>query len=481
MKLKQLFPRYDRLGDQWRARLLGAVISLGVPVTILLTIVYFLAGRGFSLDVALMLASLLFEVSVWLVWIYIGLKPASIWLVIGATVLCSVCIYYSGGIASAALVAQAFVVVITALLTSPRTTLILLTATTAFNFLLVTMDGSQLVVDPLLNDGAVVRFSMQTAMLVLLAATISYSNRLVWALTRNLEHSEYRFRALFEQTSDAVFITGLDLKLIEANDQAARMLAYQPEEMSGLPVKELFPAEEWTDVQKRFELVQSTDLLAPTTRRFLTKRGDEVMLETNLSLVQDEQGNPLHYQSTGRDVTRKMIEEQRMKSTLVHMAVKASTDSLTGILNRETILQHAKAEWERAARDGQPISVLIGDMDQLKKINDTYGHAAGDQALNAVARVIDQHKRPYDWVGRYGGDEFLVVLPGAGLADAKAIARRMERAIQKERVRASKKSLALSFSLGAASTEGHTPPIHSMTELIELADVALYKAKRKKS
>jgi diguanylate cyclase (GGDEF)-like protein/PAS domain S-box-containing protein len=480
LSLQKKSPHTKDLGDQWRARLLGAILSVGIPVTFILLVVTFIISRGFSLDGLLAASALLFEIAVWLIWRRWGLNPAAVILVLGASLLCAICVSYSGGIASVALVGQAFIIVVAALLTNSGLTLGLLAAVTVFNFVLLINGGSQLMVDPILNDGPVMRFSMQTAILILCSAIVLYSNRIMRALTLNLANSEYRFRALFEKTSDAVFIANMDLRLIEANEQAARILAYRPEELAGLPIRRLFPPDEWDDVQRRFDAVKSAASLPPTTRRFVTKTGAELMLETNLALVQDQDGNPLHYQSTGRDVTQKVMEQQRMASTLVHMTVKASTDSLTGVLNRETILQHAEAEWERYLRNPQPLSVMMGDMDQLKKINDTYGHLAGDQALNAVARAIDQHKRPYDWVGRYGGDEFLVILPGSTRKEAQAIARRIENAIGKERVKTGKRSVVLSCCLGVASSDGHEPPIRNMSELIELADVALYKAKRRK-
>ena len=475
-----MFPHYEGLGDNWRARLLGAILSLGIPATLVLATIIFLSGPGLSIDVILVLSALLFQIGVWLVWLYFGLNPASFILILGSGILTSVTIFFSGGIASSAMVAQAFVVVVAALVTTTGFTLIVVIATTFFNFSLIYFAETQQLSQLVLNDTPVIRFSLQTAILLISAGTILYSNRIIQALTLNLANSEYRFRALFEQTTDAVFIFGLNLRLIEVNEQAAKMLAYKPKEMVDLPVQKLFPADEWRDVQERLEAVKGTDFLAPTTRRVVTKTGDELMLETNLSLVKDEHGKPLHYQSTGRDVTQKVMEEQRMKSTLVHMVVKASTDPLTGILNRETVLQHARAEWERYAREQQPMSLMLVDMDGLKEINDTYGHNAGDQALNALARVVDQHKRPYDWFGRYGGDEFMVVLPGASEEAAQMIARRMEGAVQKERVKAGRKQLPLSCSFGLASTNGHQPPIRGITELIELADVALYKAKRRK-
>ena len=479
MWLQGLFPHYQGLGVNWRARLLGAILTLAIPLTLCLAIVILLNEPVLSVDVLLAVAALLFEVTVWGIWSYFGLNRAAVFLVLGSAVLASVSIFFSGGITSVALVAQVLVVMVAGLVTTPRVTLALVAATTLFNFSLIYFAETQRLENLVLNDAPIIRFSIQTIILLISAGTILYSNRIIRALTLNLASSEYRFRALFEQTSDAVFITGLDLRLTEANEQAAKLLAYQPAELIGLPVKQLFPADEWQQVQARFEEVKKMDFLVPTTRRFVTKTGDELMLETNLSLVKDEDGQPLHYQSTGRDVTQKVMEEQRMKSTLVHMAVKASTDPLTGILNRETILQHARAEWDRYAREQRPMSLMLVDMDGLKTINDTMGHNAGDQALNTMARVIDQHKRPYDWFGRYGGDEFMIVLPGTSGEDAHMVAQRMQAAIQKERVKAGRKQVNLSSSFGVASTNGHQPPLRGITELVEQADVALYKAKRR--
>ena len=407
-----------------RARLLAAILSLLIPVTVLFTILVPFTDRGISFDFWLTVAALVFTVSVWASWHILGLNAASVFLALGSVVISSISVFYSGGIASSVLAVQMLVVVLAGLVTRPRVTLLVVTAITSFNFSLIYFVHPQQLAGPLLSGAPLIRFFTQTSVLLVCAGIIIYSNSILRALTLNLASSEYRFRALFEQTSDAVFITGLDLRLVEANAQAAKILAYEPQELIGLPVQNLFPRDEWHEVEERFEAVKRSDVLDPATRRFVTKRGEELMLETNLSLVQDADGKPLHYQSTGRDVTQKVVEEQRMKSTLVHLAVKASTDSLTGILNRESILQHARAEWERYAREQQPMSLMLVDMDGLKHINDTLGHKAGDLALTAVVRVIDKLKRPYDWFGRYGGDEFMVVLPGASQEDAQAIALR---------------------------------------------------------
>lgn len=469
MNLQKWFPQYESLGDQWRARLLGAILSLAIPLTIGLIIVSFIDATGIPPDAIACGIALLFELAVWVLWLKRGLNLAAIVMVTGALLISCAYIFLSGGITSPVLGVQIFVLIMAALITTPRFTLATVAAIGGFDVLLLVLGARQQLPAPLLSESSVIRLSFQLAFLLISVGTVLYSNRIMKALTQNLSNSEYRFRALFEKTSDAVFITGLDLHLLEVNKQAAKMLSYEPRELAGMPVEKLFPADEWNEVKDRFEAVKSQEFLAPTTRRFLSKTGLELMLETNLSLVQDAEGKPLHYQSTGRDVTRKVQEER-----LLHL--KASTDSLTGVLNRETILHHAEAELDRSLREQQPLGLMLVDMDELKKINDTYGHLAGDRALIAVAEVINAHKRRYDSVGRLGGDEFITVLPGADNADALAISQRMEDEVRKRSVKTDKGAVPLSCAFGVASTDGSN--VQSINELIELADRSLYKAKR---
>jgi two-component system chemotaxis response regulator CheY len=173
-----------------------------------------------------------------------------------------------------------------------------------------------------------------------------------------------------------------------------------------------------------------------------------------------------------------VLEEQRMRSTLAHMTMRASTDVLTGLLNREAVMQHAQAEWERYVREGVPMSIMLVDMDGLKTINDTHGHMVGDAALKALGKVLENNKRPYDWLGRLGGDEFMLVLPGADLDDAQRILSRMRSAANSKTIRTGMDEIQLSSSMGIASTAGSGEPPRAVNELVERADQALYAAKR---
>ena len=114
------------------------------------------------------------------------------------------------------------------------------------------------------------------------------------------------------------------------------------------------------------------------------------------------------------------------------LRVQANHDNLTGLLNRGAILQTLENELARANRERHPVAVLMADVDRFKQINDTYGHQAGDEVLRETARRMKAAMRRYDAVGRYGGEEFLIVLPGCDHPGALAQAERVREAIASE-------------------------------------------------
>ncbi|MBT7781792.1 MAG: diguanylate cyclase, partial [Anaerolineae bacterium] len=112
----------------------------------------------------------------------------------------------------------------------------------------------------------------------------------------------------------------------------------------------------------------------------------------------------------------------------------AMVDSLTGLLNRRAIYKFTRGELERARRVSEPISVIFLDVDRFKVVNDEYGHLTGDEALKLIARVIKKRSRAYDSIGRWAGDEFLIVLPGATAVDAKKAAERIIKGISSSKL-----------------------------------------------
>jgi two-component system, cell cycle response regulator len=151
---------------------------------------------------------------------------------------------------------------------------------------------------------------------------------------------------------------------------------------------------------------------------------------------------------------------------------QATHDVLTGIWNRRAILDLLHREIERAARFHASTGVLMLDLDQFKKINDTYGHLTGDAVLKETAQRITQVVRSYDFVGRYGGEEFLVLLPGCDKEQAEQSGERIRLAVTATPVFAAGSEISVTISIGATATIGGPE-----TEVLAIADAALYQAK----
>jgi len=164
---------------------------------------------------------------------------------------------------------------------------------------------------------------------------------------------------------------------------------------------------------------------------------------------------------------------QRLVDALCDLS---SRDALTGLANRRQFDLALERETDRVARSGEAALVLLLDIDHFKRVNDTYGHAAGDQVLQVVARTLQECVRPMDTVARYGGEEFAIVLPNCPPAFAQATAERVRRAVESRAVPLAQ-GITLSVTLSAGGA--FAPPwVRSSARLwTERADAQLYRAK----
>jgi len=153
---------------------------------------------------------------------------------------------------------------------------------------------------------------------------------------------------------------------------------------------------------------------------------------------------------------------------------QATHDALTGLLNRQGILERLDTEMARAGRERKPVGIVMADLDHFKKINDAHGHLAGDAVLREAASRMRSAVRAYDHIGRYGGEEFLVVLPGCGEQGALQQAERLRVCVSESPIATPEAPFQATLSLGVACME----PGQNQTGLLQAADEALYRAKR---
>jgi diguanylate cyclase (GGDEF)-like protein len=152
----------------------------------------------------------------------------------------------------------------------------------------------------------------------------------------------------------------------------------------------------------------------------------------------------------------------------------ATTDGLTGLYNHRRFQENLTEEFKRLNRHLSPVSLMLTDIDYFKKVNDNYGHPAGDIVLKGVSKIIRKEIRDVDMPARYGGEEFAVILPGTDAEGAKNIAERLRKAVMDTNFSADGKLLKITISIGIAAA-----PVDAKgkEELIEKADKALYHAK----
>jgi diguanylate cyclase (GGDEF)-like protein len=185
-------------------------------------------------------------------------------------------------------------------------------------------------------------------------------------------------------------------------------------------------------------------------------------------------------------VTSRLREDQRRKETLERERIEltrtreqmrhfAETDDLTGLSNHRIIIERLRDEVERSGRQQAPLSVVLADIDHFKSINDTFGHVVGDRVLREVAAILRQSVRTYDSVGRYGGEEFLIILPDSDFASARSRAEQLRSAVEAAHILDGDTLVRVTSSFGVASG---FPGKDEAEAVVRIADAALYEAKR---
>jgi diguanylate cyclase (GGDEF)-like protein len=204
----------------------------------------------------------------------------------------------------------------------------------------------------------------------------------------------------------------------------------------------------------------------------LTSRSEtEFVVEAMNAGADDFIGKPFNVE----ELQVRIRAGRRISELEQQLRLKASHDALTGIYNRGAVIDILEKELVRLGREHHPVAIIFADLDHFKRTNDVYGHLAGDEVLREVTRRVGAVLRPYDSLGRYGGEELLIVLPACDAAGAMEVAERVRSAVAAQAVATGFGAIPSSLSIGVAvaGVEGGV----SCSGLLQRADAALYRAK----
>lgn len=269
---------------------------------------------------------------------------------------------------------------------------------------------------------------------------------------------------VFESMRDGVLVLAPSGRIVDYNKAAARMLSGIGPGAIGQPFSEYWPQSIETDCT--FLLADHPDGEAGRELQWPVTRG-AAYYHFRSAQVLNSGGTPAGQMITVIDITERML----LQHQLLHLA---SMDYLTQIANRKSFIEDSRKLLAQAAATGTAISFILFDIDNFKRINDQYGHDAGDTAIRHVVTITQGLIAPQDRFGRYGGEEFILCLPGVALAEAGGQAERIRLALSARPLQLGSESLGLTASFGVATLDSTDMPLE---KLIACADQAMYLSK----
>lgn len=295
--------------------------------------------------------------------------------------------------------------------------------------------------------------------------------------TSELAASEARMTAIVNTAVDAIITSDAAGRIESINPATEKIFGYTGTELIGRNVAILMPEGDARDHDGHVErFVQGgRERILGMGRETLAKRKNGATFPIDISVSKAEVGDGLVFVGLIRDITERKRAEAELQAAKEAAEEAARRDPLTGLWNHNRILEHLIEELARSDRLGTPVSVAMVDLDHFKQINDTHGHMVGDEVLREVSRRLADVVRLYDKVGRFGGEEFVVVLPGTSQAEAEAAAERIRDALSREPVQTTVGELTITASLGVVTREGELA--NDATTLLVAADTALYSSK----
>lgn len=291
-----------------------------------------------------------------------------------------------------------------------------------------------------------------------------------------LKRSERFLNTTFDSIRDPFCIFDSEFRIIKMNDAYAQLKGRHSSELIGKKCHEVLynmPAVcKECVVEKTF---QSADPCAKD-KHVTAPDGGELWEEIYTYPILDEAGTVSHVMEYTRDITDRRKSEAERKRLIDKLEHLSRTDGLTGLMNRRALTDSLAYEVDRAKRYGAELAVILCDIDNFKDINDTFGHDAGDRALQAISSTLKALLRKPDIAGRYGGDEFLLLLPETSLEEAESVAGKLLNAVRGADVKTEDgRTISASMSIGVAAFKPH---IDDADSFVKRADEAMYASKQ---
>lgn len=293
---------------------------------------------------------------------------------------------------------------------------------------------------------------------------------------QELAKSNASFKTIFDYAGMGIILLDSKGTPVKVNKACYDIVGYSPDD--DFSVMDVVPRGFIETFRKALEeLDADKNRMTRTEIPLRTKSGEMKYVDVISTLIPARESIDMSIILIINDITvLKKCEEKLILDKQI-AEERATTDYLTDIMNRRAFMERFSEELHRAKREKTPVSIIMADIDRFKRINDTYGHQMGDMVLKAFARCLKKACRPYDFIGRYGGEEFIMCLPNTNINQAEKVAERIKSAVENLDIRTVYQSepVSITASFGVASPT--TIEDYDTDSLLILADDAMYKAK----
>jgi len=285
---------------------------------------------------------------------------------------------------------------------------------------------------------------------------------------KNVKSNDELFFNAFQYASIGMALVAPDGKWLLVNKSLCDLTGYNEEELMETTFQDITHPDDLEEDLDYVNRILSGDLETyQMEKRYFHKDGRTIFILLSVSLVKNKNGSPLFFISQIQDITdRKLLEKELVR--------QATTDLLTSINNRRQFYDLTERDILRSARYNEPLVLLMIDIDHFKKVNDTYGHGVGDEALKKMADVCRSELRSFDIFGRIGGEEFSILLAKTDVTLGFKIAERLRKSVERNRLITDKGVVKFTISIGGIAFSGARLSLESR---MKQADQALYEAK----